>query len=88
MNIDLTKNPNCYTHHLLNMSPSVKDMFYDTNCSFSEMVMAVNSAVCKAKDTAARRTFLERLDTECFSKRDVERLCSSAIAKARNYQGK
>jgi hypothetical protein len=88
MAIDLTKNPNCYAYYLCNMSPSVKDMFYDTNCSLSEMILAVNTAVCKAKDTEARRRFLECLDTECFSKRDVEQLCSSAIARARNYQGK
>ena len=82
--MDLTKTPNSYVHHLNKMSPSVKEMFYDPNCSLSEMIAAVNSAVCKVKDTEARRRFLGYLD-ECYSKHDVERLCYSAIAKGRNY---
>lgn len=86
MTIDLTKNPNSYVYYLNNMSPSVKEMFYNPNCSLSEMIMAVNSAVCKAKDTPARKRFLGYLDNDCYSKRDVERLCSSAIAKGRNYK--
>ena len=86
MTIDLTRNPNSYVYYLNSMSPSIKEMFYDPNCSLSEMIMAVNSAVCKAKDTPARKRFLGYLDNECFSKHDVERLCSSAIAKGRNYK--
>jgi hypothetical protein len=86
MTIDLTKSPNSYVYYLNSMSPSVKEMFYDSNCSLSEMTMAVNSAVCKAKDTPARKRFLGYLDHECFSKHDVQRLCYSAIAKGRNYK--
>lgn len=86
MTIDLTKNPDSYTYYLERLSPSIKDMFYDSNCSLLQMIETVHKAVLNAKATPARRRFLMQLGTECFCKHDVQRLCYNAIAKAKNYQ--
>ena len=86
MTIDLTKNPDSYTYYLDRLSPSIKDMFYDSSCSLLQMTETVQAAVLNAKSTPARRRFLMQLGTECFSKHDVQRLCYSAIAKGRNYK--
>lgn len=83
--MDLTTNANCYVNKLVNMSPSVQDLFKNSSVSFEQMAEAVNTAVRQAKDTPARKRFLECLYLECFTKRDIETLCANAVAKGRKY---
>ena len=85
--MDLTKNPNSYVYHLANMKPSISDLCYDANCSFEGMTHAVSVAVHKAKPTPARQRFLDYLFDDCYTKRQIETLCSNAIARGKNYQG-
>jgi hypothetical protein len=87
MAIDLTNNPNCYVYYLARLTPTVKEMFYDSEYSFLKMLDTVKAAVLNANDTPARRRFLEYLDTECFNKHDVQVLCYNAVNRGKTYRG-
>ena len=86
MTIDLTENSDSYVYYLARMSLSIKDMFYDSECTLLKMIETIRTAVLNAKATPARRRFLMQLGTECFSKHDVQNLCYNAITKGKNYQ--
>lgn len=84
--MDLTKNPNCYTYHIVHMHPSLSKLYYSDTITFNAMLKIVESTVMKVKNTPARARFIRAL-ISCSNKRDIFNLCHNAIERGKNYQG-
>ena len=81
---DLTQRKDTYAYHLCRMRPSYRDLLDDSSYSACKMAKHIEAAVCKAKDTPARRRFLRNLEY-CTDKCDMYILCQNAVARASSY---
>jgi hypothetical protein len=75
--------PVCYTYYLEPLRDKFKAMKDDDCVSFKTLHQEILTAIEPAKNTRAKKGFIARLDSECFTKRDlcqmVENSCNSGM---------
>lgn len=63
--------PECYTYYLEPLRDKFKAMKDDAGVSFKTLHQEILTAIEPAKNTRTKDSFIARLDSECFTKRDL-----------------